>query len=69
LKEVECFDLDTAGLACLVRWRSSIQNCTDTTDRTSNFEIGKGVDGNGKGKAKVQFTLEHATKAQRGVEV
>ena len=66
MKEEECFDLDTAGIAYLVRSHSSIQDCTDTTVRTLNFEIGKDVDGSGKGNAKVKVTLEHATKAQRG---
>jgi hypothetical protein len=66
LKKVECLDLDTAGIAYLVRLHSSVQDCADTTVRTSNFEIGKDVDGNGKGKVKVKFTLEHATKAHRG---
>jgi hypothetical protein len=49
-----------------MRSNSSIQGCTDTTVRTSNFEIGKEVDGNSKGKVIVKVTLEHATKAQRG---
>jgi hypothetical protein len=58
--------LDTAGIAYLMRSHSSFQDCTDTTGRTSNFEIGKDVDGSGKDNVKVKVTLEQATKAQRG---
>jgi hypothetical protein len=44
---------------------SLFRDCTVTTGRTSNFEIGKDVYGTGKDKVKVKIPIEQATKSQR----